>query len=73
MQAHTKNAVIIFCVYPVLTTITAQAFQVLIWVSPESPNMELSRQFADDDRAVSWYCCPVNNQQCALQCQPVLM
>ena len=39
VQNHAENPVIIFRVYPVLATVTAQAFQMLIWESPESPYM----------------------------------
>ena len=42
---HAQNPVII-SVYTFLSAVTAQAFQMLIWVSPESPNMKIPRKLA---------------------------
>lgn len=41
VQNDSENLVIIFCVYPGLSTVTIQAFEMLIWECPESPNMKL--------------------------------
>lgn len=53
VQNDFENPVIIFCVYPVLSTVTTQAVLMLIWMCPETPNMELPRQFEDDHRTVA--------------------
>jgi hypothetical protein len=49
---HAKNPVII-SVYPFLSTVTAKAFQMLIWASPESPNMKIPRELANDHRTIA--------------------
>ena len=41
VQNDSENLVIIFYVYPVLSTVTIQAFEMLILEFPESPNMKL--------------------------------
>lgn len=66
MQNHAENPVNIFSVYLDLSIATSPAFKVLIWMRPESPNIELPRQRANDHRTIAWCCQAINTKRRSL-------